>query len=50
MDEFFNELRVLLRRNLFGGWQELIIFLVFDTGQLVVLGYSGWGVGLELVY
>jgi hypothetical protein len=33
-DEFFNELRVLLRRNLFGSWQELIVFMYsdLDTG------------------
>jgi len=33
-DEFFNELRVLLRRNLFGSWQELLVFVYsdLDTG------------------
>ena len=33
-DEFFNELRVLMRRNLFGSWQELIVFMYsdLDTG------------------
>ena len=33
-DEFFNELRVLMRRNLFEGWQHLIVFMYSppDTG------------------
>jgi hypothetical protein len=33
-DEFFNELRVLLRRNLFDSWHHLILFFYsdLDTG------------------
>ena len=33
-DEFFNELRVLMRRNLFESWQQLIVFMYSypDTG------------------
>jgi hypothetical protein len=33
-DEFFNELRVLMRRNLFESWQQLIVFMYsdLDTG------------------
>jgi hypothetical protein len=29
-DEFFNELRVLMRRNLFESWQQLIVFMYSD--------------------
>jgi hypothetical protein len=33
-DEFFNELRILMRRNLFESWQQLIVFMYsdLDTG------------------
>ena len=33
-DEFFNELRVLMRRYLFESWQQLLVFMysVPDTG------------------
>jgi hypothetical protein len=33
-DEFFNELRVLMRRNLFESWQHFIVFFYSapDTG------------------
>lgn len=29
-DEFFNELRVLMRRNLFDSWQQLIVYMYTD--------------------
>jgi hypothetical protein len=29
-DEFFNELRVLMRRNLFESWRQLIVFMYSD--------------------